>query len=78
MIRREAQYVKAEVGVDEAGAILGPIRQRRGIHAAWRTARRLLELRIAGERRFVAAEDAARYRDEISQVRSATGTSPKA
>jgi hypothetical protein len=45
MIRREAQYVKAEVGVDEAGAILGPIRQRRGIHAAWRTARRLLERR---------------------------------
>jgi ATP-dependent helicase Lhr and Lhr-like helicase len=28
-------------------------------------ARRLLELRIAGERRFVAAEDAARYRDAL-------------
>jgi ATP-dependent Lhr-like helicase len=28
-------------------------------------ARRLLELRVAGERRFVAAEDAARYRDAL-------------
>ena len=28
-------------------------------------ARRLLELRIAGERRFIAAEDAARYRDAL-------------